>query len=78
MTEASLAAAIGLAEAGEILDGRAPIGPEVALGLELALGIPARFWNNAERQYRDGIKEGPGQDRESPQPNRHRRPAKWK
>jgi addiction module HigA family antidote len=39
----------------EIITGKAPIEPETALQLERVLGIPARFWNNAERQYRDHL-----------------------
>ncbi len=37
----------------QILDGNAPITPETALKFERALGVPARFWNNREQQYRD-------------------------
>ncbi len=39
----------------EILDGALPIVPETALELERVLGIPARFWNNGEQQYRDFV-----------------------
>jgi len=60
MTEAGLASAIGLTAVSEIVDGRAPIGPEVALRLEFVLGIPARFWNSAERQYRDSLRRNGG------------------
>jgi HTH-type transcriptional regulator/antitoxin HigA len=60
MTEADLATALGLAAVSEIVTGRAPILPEVALRLALVLGIPARFWNNAERQYRDSLRRNGG------------------
>jgi addiction module HigA family antidote len=36
----------------EIVKGIAPITPETALQFERVLGVPARFWNNRERQYR--------------------------
>jgi HTH-type transcriptional regulator/antitoxin HigA len=60
MTEADFATAIGLTAVDEIVSGKTPIGPEVALRLELVLGIPARFWNNAERQYRDSLRRNGG------------------
>jgi addiction module HigA family antidote len=55
MTQTDLASRIGRTRktVNEIITGKAPIEPETALQLERALGIPARFWNNAERQYRD-------------------------
>src|SRR6266852_3575138 len=37
----------------EIIKGKAAITPETALQFELVLGIPATFWNNRERQYRE-------------------------
>src|SRR5579884_4039340 len=57
MTQTDLAARIGRTKktVSEIVTGKAPIEPEAALQLERVLGIPARFWNNAERQYRDHI-----------------------
>src|SRR5574341_1039145 len=39
----------------EIIKGKAAITPETALQLERALGVPARFWNNLERNYRDAL-----------------------
>ena len=55
MSQTDLAARIGRTKktVNEIITGKAPIEPETALQLERVLGIPARFWNNAERQYRD-------------------------
>jgi plasmid maintenance system antidote protein VapI len=37
----------------QIIHGKAPILPETALELERVLKIPADFWNNRERAYRD-------------------------
>lgn len=54
MTQADLAERIGRTRktVNEIIKGKAPIEPETALQLERALGIPARFWANAEANYR--------------------------
>ena len=60
MTEADLATAIGLASVSEVVTGKAPIRPEVALSLERVLGIPAGFWNNAEHQYRVSLQRSGG------------------
>lgn len=60
MAEADLAAAIGLPSVSGIVTGQAPIRPEVALCLERVLGIPGRFWNEAERRYRDSIQGSGG------------------
>ena len=37
----------------KIIKGEAPIVPETALQLEHALRVPAQFWNNRERRYRE-------------------------
>ena len=57
VSSTELAGRIGCTEQtfNEVITGQAPIGPELALQLEWVPGIPARFWNNAERQYRDSI-----------------------
>lgn len=39
----------------EIIKGKAPITEETALQLERVLGIPAQFWNNRERIYREHL-----------------------
>jgi plasmid maintenance system antidote protein VapI len=39
----------------EIIQGKAAITPETALQLERVLGIPASFWNNRERYYRESL-----------------------
>src|SRR3989337_4275471 len=55
MTQAELAARTGrtLKTINEIVKGKAPIRPDTALQLERALGVPASFWNNRERNYRE-------------------------
>jgi HTH-type transcriptional regulator/antitoxin HigA len=39
----------------EIIKGKTALTPETALQLERVLGIPASFWNNRERQYREAL-----------------------
>lgn len=55
MSQADLAGRTGrpTKTINEIIKGKAAITPETALQLELVLGIPATFWNNRERQYRE-------------------------
>lgn len=55
MTQVDFAQRIGLTRkhVGEIVKGTAPITTDTALKFERVLGIPARFWNNREQQYRD-------------------------
>ncbi len=55
MTHVAFAQRIGIPREhlNQILDGMAPITPATALQFERVLGIPARFWNNREQQYRD-------------------------
>lgn len=55
MTQLELAERAGrpLKTINEIIKGKAAITPETALQLERVLGIPARFWNNRERHYRE-------------------------
>jgi addiction module HigA family antidote len=57
MTPTDLASRIGRTKktVNEIISGKAPIARETALQLERVLGIPAGFWKNAERQYRDHV-----------------------
>jgi len=57
MTQAELAERTGLSRktVNEIIKGKAPITPETALHLERVLGIPARFWNAREHQYREAL-----------------------
>ena len=38
-----------------IINGKAAITPETALQLERVLSVPATFWNNRERQYKEAL-----------------------
>ncbi len=55
MSQADLADRVGRSRKviGEIIKGKAPITPEMAIQLERVLGVPAGFWNNRERIYRE-------------------------
>ncbi|MBL8233130.1 MAG: HigA family addiction module antidote protein [Bryobacterales bacterium] len=54
MTQAELAERIGRTKktVNEIVKGKAPLLPETTVQLERVLGIPARFWANAEANFR--------------------------
>ncbi len=55
MTQANLAERTGRSKKmiNEIIKGKAPITPKMAIDLERVLGVPASFWNNRERNYRE-------------------------
>ena len=55
--QSDLAIRTGLAEktVSQIINGVAPLSCETAGKLELALGVPARFWNTRELHYREGL-----------------------
>jgi addiction module HigA family antidote len=57
MTQAELAERMGRPKKtiNEIIGGRAELTPETALQLERVLGVPASFWGNLERHYRDFV-----------------------
>ncbi|MBT9145846.1 MAG: Antitoxin HigA [candidate division WS2 bacterium] len=57
MSQAELAERTGRPKKtiNEIIKGKAAITPETALQLERALGIPANFWNNLERNYQETL-----------------------
>lgn len=57
MTQAELAERLGRSKEklNELIKGKAPLTKETALKLEYVLGIPASFWNNLEREYRDEL-----------------------
>ena len=57
MSQASLAERAGrsLKMINEIIKGKAPITPKMALELERVVGVPASFWNNRERHFREFI-----------------------
>lgn len=55
MSQAELATRTGMAKKtiNEIIKGKASITPDTALKLERALGRPAHFWSNLERQFQE-------------------------
>lgn len=57
ISQSDLSTRTGLAEKtiSQIINGVAPITLETADRLELALGIPARFWNKRELTYREAL-----------------------
>jgi addiction module HigA family antidote len=57
MSQAVLAERTGTTEKtiSEIIQGKTAITPETALHLEKILDIPANFWNNLERNYRESL-----------------------
>src|SRR6266487_2512420 len=57
MTQAELAERMGrpLKTINEIVAGKAAITSDSALQLEKVLGVPASFWTNHERIYRDTL-----------------------
>jgi addiction module HigA family antidote len=59
MTQAELAERTGRPKKtiNEIIKGKAAITPETARQLERVLGVPASFWNNLERNYREKLAE---------------------
>jgi len=38
-----------------IIQGQAPVTPEMAVQLERVLGLPKEFWTNLERQYQETV-----------------------
>ena len=57
MSQADLAMRTGLTEKtiSQIVNGAAPISYETAAKFELAVGVPARFWNSRESQFREAL-----------------------
>ncbi|HBA83416.1 MAG TPA: hypothetical protein DCZ95_04905 [Verrucomicrobia bacterium] len=57
MTQQELAIRVGLTvqSLNRICNGSQPISYETASALELATGIPARFWNNLETRYQERL-----------------------
>lgn len=72
MTQAELAERMGRPQKtiSEIINGKAELTPETAQQLELVLRIPASFWNNLERNYREWV----ARDREA---NRLKAQVDW-
>src|SRR5690242_1649134 len=50
----------------EIINGKAAITPDTAIQLERVLAIPAAFWNNRERNYREFLARQAEQERLKP------------
>lgn len=69
MSQAELAKRMGRPRKtiSEIINGKAAITPDTALQLERVLGIPASFWNNRERHYREHLARQEEQERLSKQ-----------
>ncbi|MBZ0264062.1 HigA family addiction module antidote protein [bacterium] len=57
MTQAELAKRTGMATKtiNEIVKGKNALTPDTAIQLERVFGIPAQFWNNLEKNYRDTL-----------------------
>lgn len=57
MSQAQLAERTGHSKkmVNEIIKGKAPITPKMAIELGRVTGVPASFWNNRERNYREFI-----------------------
>jgi HTH-type transcriptional regulator / antitoxin HigA len=57
MTRIELASQMGcpLNTIDEIIAGTVAVTLEIAIQLEQALGVPASFWNNRERRYRESL-----------------------
>jgi HTH-type transcriptional regulator/antitoxin HigA len=55
LSQAELAARAGFSSkhVNQIMQGLAPITPETAIALERITGLPARFWNRREADYRE-------------------------
>lgn len=65
MSQVALARRTGrpLKTINEIIKGKAAITPETALQFERVLGVPAGFWNNRERAYRDTLARNADRER---------------
>ena len=57
MTQSALADRLGRSRktVNQIIKGKAPLTAETALQLERVLGVPAAFWSNRERYYREHL-----------------------
>lgn len=54
-SELAIRAGYSTKHVNQIMQGHAPITPETALALERITGMPARFWNRREADYREGL-----------------------
>ena len=59
MSQAALAERLGssVPELTELIKGKAPVTKEIAAKLEQTSGVPASFWLNLERRYREELLE---------------------
>jgi HTH-type transcriptional regulator/antitoxin HigA len=66
VTQSDFALMLGRTEknVSQLVNGKAPVSPELAIDLERVLGVPAAMWNNLESTYRDLVARG----RESARP----------
>lgn len=57
MSQKELAARMDMSEKhiGKLINGEVQLTPEVAVRLEIVLGVPAKFWNNLEAIYREKL-----------------------
>lgn len=55
ITQSDFAQLLGRTEknVSQLINGKAPIGHDLAIDLERVLGAPSSFWNNSESTYRD-------------------------
>ncbi len=57
MSQKEFAARMDLSEkhVSRLINGEVQLTPEVAMRLEMVLGVPASFWNNLEAIYREKL-----------------------
>ena len=57
MSQKEFAARMDLSEkhVSKLINGEVQLTPEVALRLEMVLGVPAKFWNSLEAIYREKL-----------------------
>ena len=57
MSQKEFAVRIDMSEkhVSKLINGEVQLTPEVAVRLEIVLGVPARFWNNLEAIYRENL-----------------------
>lgn len=65
ITQSDFAQLLGRTEknVSQLVNGKAPIGHDLAIDLERVLGVPSSFWNNLEATYRDLLARQEAKDR---------------
>ena len=65
ITQRELAARLGLSEktVSQIVNGKAPVTPEVAVGLDRVTAVPARFWCTRQAQYDEAVARAKDRER---------------